>query len=319
MKYRWPLLFLILLTALAIFWRPLTFRIKVYFLLQEATAVAEQANRTDQSMGVEVISKGVKLVIRVSKLDRASAVDPARMLMRRSIVLWPDWKTFIMSSGHDLARYIPQLTEIRVEGGDTNALAEYAAWIKTIDEEKIDQYSVEAFEPLWRNPNDPAVQTASDWLFNDSNSPWSKLPWCFMTFNDPFDSKLVKLPSFRRLLLKEINDISPIGSLEWVVATRTNITLKLPGANGGTRSYIVQTSGGFSYQLTNGSGGFRGFIWPDTNSPVNGDRVTLRRCDWIAWKLSSTKQIPFYNPYDSREKCDEAISNAATTLLDSKP
>ena len=262
-------------------------------LLKRATAVAEEANKKDQSMAVEAIGNGTELVSILSQWDKpASAVAPAQSLMRHSIELWPNWTTFIMSSGHDLARYIPRMTQIRVEGGDMNALAEYAEWVKSAGEEQIDEYVIDAFEPLWRNPSNQTVSTLSEWLFNDSASPWSKLPWKRSHFHDPLDSDLVKLSAFRRLLVRELENQTVAGSMEWHVGQGINISYHTGTSNGGHH-----------------------FAWPETESPADGTKVEIRRCDWVAWTLSKSKQIPFFDPFASVEKRDEAIKNAKAELI----
>lgn len=265
-------------------------------LLKRATEVADAANHSDQSGGVENIRNGTELVNTLSQWDKpATAVGPAQSLVRRAIALWPNWTTFIMSSGHDLARFIPQLTEIRAKGGDTNALSEYVAWIKTSNEERVDQYAIEAFEPLWRNPSNPAVVAASEWLFNDANSPWSRLPWQRCTFHDPLDSELVKLPAFRKLLARELENQTVVGSMQWHNGVGQNIIYNLSDRNGG-------------YQ----------FSWPDAESPADGTKVEVRRCDWVAWSLSKSKQITFFNPFANIEHRDILIKNAQAELMNSK-
>ena len=264
-------------------------------LVGQANFVAEQANHLDQFQGVDAINAGTELAGIINKWEAPTAVVPARSLMRRAIALWPDWTTFIMSSGHDLARDIPQLTEIRIEGGDTNALEEYAAWIKSAGEEKVDEYAVEAFEPLWRNPTNSVVATVSEWLFNDPASPWSKLPWQRSTFHDPLDSDLVKLAAFRKLLAREMENQVVVGSMQWQSGIGINIRYHLPRSSGGYH-----------------------FDWPDAASPTNGTKVDIRRCDWIAWKLAKSKQIPFFNPFETIEKRDKAIKNDETELIKSK-
>jgi hypothetical protein len=69
-----------------------------------------------------------------------------------------------------------------------------------------------------------------------------------------------------------------------------------------------------NYNVTGSSGGFH-FDWPDATSPTNGTKVEIRRCDWVAWKLSQSKQIPFFNPFVAVEKRDEAIKKAEVELL----
>lgn len=262
-------------------------------LLKRASEVAADASQKDQTMGISAIRDGTELVSILAQWDKpATSVAPAQSLMRHAIALWPNWTTFISSDGHDLARYIPQLTEIRVEGGDTNALDEYAAWIKLADEGKVDEYANEAFKPLWRNPTNPAVVTVSEWLFNDTNSAWSRLPWQRSTFHDPLDSDMVKLPAFRKLLARELENPTTVGSMQWQTGIGINI----------------------NYNVTGSSGGFH-FDWPDATSPTNGTKVEIRRCDWVAWKLSQSKQIPFFNPFVAVEKRDEAIKKAEVELL----
>jgi hypothetical protein len=101
-----------------------------------------------------------------------------------------------------------------VEAGDTNALEEFASWLKSADQEKIDSYAMDAFEPLWRNPDNSNVSKISEWLFNDPVSPWSKLPWKLSGLRNPIESQLTRLPEFRKLLAHELDDHSVIGSMQ---------------------------------------------------------------------------------------------------------
>ena len=134
--------------------------------------------------------------------------------------------------------------------------------------------------------------TVSEWLFNDTNSPWSKLPWQRSTFHDPLDSDLVKLPAFRKLLARELENQTVVGSIQWRTGNGQNII----------------------YNLTNRNGGYQ-FTWPDAEIPADGTKVEMRRCDWVAWSLSKSKQISFFNPFAPIEKRDEAIKNSKAELL----
>lgn len=260
-------------------------------LVKQANVVAEQADQLDQFQGVDAIRVGSELAGIINKWEKPAAVAPARRLMQRAIALWPNETTFIMSSGHDLARNIPQLTEIRVDGGDTNALSEYAAWIKSADEEKVEQYALEAFDPLLKNPRDSTAMSASDWLFNDPTSPWSKLPWKRVSFHNPVESDLIQIPAFRKLLLRELDKTDVIGSMEYF---RPNT---------------------ISYDLNDFGRGSRGLSWPEAEQPALGTKVDIRQCDWIAFSLSNAKRIPFFNPFALIEKRDEAIKSAKAELL----
>ncbi len=260
-------------------------------LLRRANSAAEEANKLDQSMAVDAIRTGCEFVKILSEWEKPSvAVGPAHSLMRHSIGLWPNWTTFIMSSGHDLARYIPQLTQIRVLGGDTNAMTEYAEWVKSAGEEKLDQYALDAFEPLLKNPTDPTAVAVSDWLFNHPASPWNKLPWKRVSFHNPIESELIKVAAFRRLLVRELDKRDVAGSMEY---------------------FRVNT---VSYNLKEFGGGTRGFPWPDSEPPAIGTKIEVRQCDWIAWSLSNAKRIPFFNPFAPVEKRDQAIAHTKSLL-----
>jgi hypothetical protein len=263
-------------------------------LTRAADVVVQEAGHQDQFQGVDAIRVGWELTQIIRTWEAPAVLSPARALMRRAVQLFSDPNSFIMSSGHDLARYIPALAQIRIESGDTNALAEYAAWIRSASEERVDEYAIEAFEPLWRNPKNPEVSTVSEWLFNDPASPWSKLPWKRSHFHDPLESGLVSLPAFRRLVARELENQTVVGSMEWHAG---------PGIN-------------IRYRLSASTGGYH-FAWPETDSPGDGAKVEVRRCDWVAWVLSKSKQIPFYNPFAPLTQRDEALRRATADLAGS--
>jgi hypothetical protein len=56
---------------------------------------------------------------------------------------------------------------------------------------------------------------------------------------------------------------------------------------------------------------------PKGQEPAVGTKVELRLCDWIAFSVSKTKQIPFFDPLAQVEKRDEAIKQAKALLLKS--
>jgi hypothetical protein len=263
-------------------------------LVKNAGLAADQADHLDQFQGVDAIRVGTELTGIINIWEKPAALVPARRLMRRAIALWSEQNTFIGSSGHYLARDIPRLTEFQVEAGDAGSLEDYVAWIKTADVEKVEEYAVDAFEPLWRNRTNPAIAVVSEWLFNDPASPWSKLPWKRATFRGPVDSDLVKLPAFHKLLARELDNRDAIGSMEYF------------------------QSNTIRYEFKDSGGGTRGIVWPTGEEPAVGTRTDLRQCDWIAFSLSNAKQIPVFNPFAPTEKRDAAIQTAKTVLLSSK-
>ncbi len=259
-------------------------------LLQQAEVVVDQANRLDQFQGVDAIRIGCELTQIIRQWEKPAARAPARALLRRAIELCSDRNSFIMSSGHDLARYIPQLVDIGVDTGDTAALVDYAQWVKSVDAATVEQYALEAFAPLVRNPRDANAVSAAEWLFNDPSSPWNQLPWKGVSFPNPVESDLIRLPAFRKLLARELSKTNVIGSMEY---------------------FRPDT---ITYSLKDFGGGSRGFPWPPATAPAIGTKAEIRHCDWIAFSLSNAKRIPFFNPFAPIEERDEAIRNARVSL-----
>ena len=158
-------------------------------LTKRAEGTAQQAQKLDQFMGVDALRHGCEFVTLLAEWDRPSTAVPAA----RSLMDAPSSSSATPTASscprwHESGlRDIPQLTQLRMGGGDTNALVEYAAWIKAADPQKLDTYALDAFAPLWRNPSDPTLAPVADWLFNDPASPWSALPWQAGRVSQPAD------------------------------------------------------------------------------------------------------------------------------------
>jgi hypothetical protein len=60
---------------------------------------------------VDAIRAGTEVASIINKWEKLTAAAPAKILMRRAIALWSDPHSFTMSSGHELARCIPKLTD----------------------------------------------------------------------------------------------------------------------------------------------------------------------------------------------------------------
>jgi hypothetical protein len=126
-------------------------------------------------------------------------------------------------------------------------------------------------------------------MFDNTNSPWGRLPWKQTGFHEPAEFGLVQVPAFRRLLARELDKKTPCGTVEWRQGTA-------------------------AYQMTNHWGGSQGLALPESERPATGTKAELRWCDWIAWSLANAKQIPLFNPFAPVEKRDEAIAQAKALL-----
>ena len=190
-----------------------------------------------------------------------------------------------------LGRFIGKFTLARVRSGETNALEDYAAWLKTMSPDRLETYLPDSLAPMTNFPNKKVIQNVTEELFNNPTSAWSQLPWKQAGFFNPVESGLIKVPAFRKLLARELDKKDVIGSMEYF---RPNDV---------------------SYNLKDFGGGSRGYKWPDAEQPAIGTKAEIRQCDWIAWSLSNSKQIPFFNPFALVEKRDEAIKDAKEELL----
>ena len=104
-------------------------------------------------------------------------------------------------------------------------------------------------------------------------------------------SDLVNLPAFRLLLVRELQKTNVCGSFTW------------------------SAPGQIDYTITNyQSGGYGAVAFPLGMQPTKRTTSELRWCDWIAFSLSQTERIPFFNPFATSVERDAAIENAKKTL-----
>jgi hypothetical protein len=189
-----------------------------------------------------------------------------------------------------LGNFMAKLTLACARNGDTNAFADYAAWLKTTTPEQLGNSLMDNLEPLRKFPTNEILQSAAASLFGNTNSAWGRLPWTRMGFDDPVSSDLVNVPAFRSLLVRELDRKEVCGS----------ISFSSPNM--------------IRFEITNYMSGSRGIALPADNQTTNRTSVELRWCDWMALSLASGKHIPPFNPFVPVEKRDNAIEKAKTML-----
>lgn len=264
-------------------------------MLKQAVVATGEAVRQDQAMGVDALDLACKFTLILSEWEKPAAVSSARALMRRAIELFADERSFTMSSGHDLARALAQLTEARVKGGDPGSLAEYVTWLKSASPKKIGSYVLEVFEPLWCNPDDPAVMSAAQWLFNDEASPWSVSVTSNKTeagYRAPelIVSPLVALRGFQEHLLRSLADTKVIGTVKTLGEGRLDV------------------------KVHTGGGGTQGGPFYDDSEAATGIEVPFRTCDYYAWKLSQLEGTPHFQLFWQEARRDEVVQKLAAFL-----
>jgi hypothetical protein len=174
----------------------------------------------------------------------------------------------------------------RIRAGDTQAVADYAAWIVTLPRDGLNLRTIPLFQILWRHPGDPAIQKAAQKLFADPDSPWVPLVKKGAgDIDNIFDSPLIGLAGFRVELLRGLNDKTPAGSM------------------------TLPPGGGENIDLDGiGSSGRGGAVNKDPLAPPVGTPVRFRFCDYYAWQISRVKGAPRCRLYWPEAKRDEAVA-----------
>jgi hypothetical protein len=109
---------------------------------------------------------------------------------------------------------------------------------------------------------------------------------------NPVESDLVRVPAFRRLLARELENKTTCGHIEWRAPNYASLTLTNP-ANPAT---------GRTLDL------------PEGERPAAGANSELRWCDWIAFSLATLNQMPSFNPFAPVGARDAAIADTKTAL-----
>ena len=113
---------------------------------------------------------------------------------------------------HNLELAIASMTNLRTKAGDQAALDDYAGWVRTLTPTNFHFSHVAMFEPLWRNPDHPAMIAAAAALFEDPKSPWNpsvrplELETDLGYRLEVLGSSLLGLKSFRVLVLRALAD-----------------------------------------------------------------------------------------------------------------
>ncbi len=230
------------------------------------------------------LSASCQMALYLAAWDPPAGLSVAKTLSKRAC-------TVMKYSGQQLGTFVTKLALARATAGDPQAFDDYAGWIVTTTPEQLDVSLSECLGPMEQFPANEVLQSAAEKMFADTNSPWSRLPWKASRGDNPVQSDLVKVPAFRLLLVRELEQTNVCGSFTW------------------------REPGQISYEITNYQRGSYGAIaFPSGSQPTNGATNELRWCDWIAFSLSNGKSIPFFNPFAPIEKRDEAIEKAKARL-----
>jgi len=194
----------------------------------------------------------------------------------------------------DFAGPIAGFTIARLDVGDVGAAREYAEWVRTFDPAWSGYSLLAVLEPIARRPDDPDLAAAAAWLFGAPESPWNPpvgRPGTKFNYSLAMliPTALVKLPAFRAMLLKGLEDRSPFGTAE------------------------ARQDGMVDVQADGASMG-RSAPTDDRDPPPQGVKVPIRICDFYAWQLATLEAAPPFHPCWPEPRRDAALAAIADYL-----
>ncbi len=244
------------------------------------------------------LQRACELVLLLDRWDPKAALPVIRTLMTQARESVDRDRSEGYGQFFTLVQYIARFALIRARAGEPAALAEYAAEIRKCDPEKDQPHSLDAFEPMWTNPDDPAVHEASRWLFNDPGSPWaaflrkpgSHRMHSFFFNTSLYASSLLRSAGFRDAVLDAMAIQSEVGT-----ARRSQQTL-------------------VAYELKDGvSGSFRASE-ADLEGVAQGVDQSIRACDYISWQISAIEGAPRCELYWTKEMRDASVAACVAFL-----
>jgi hypothetical protein len=189
------------------------------------------------------------------------------------------------------ARLIIPLVERRVELGDTRALDDYAAWIRTTRPTADGWRDKDLFALMWEHAAHPSIAAASEVMFADDGA-WMPLLALAPSASSHRRSELIvpellAAPGFRKHVLRALADRRVAGTLAMKSASSAGIAM-----HGGWHTSDEPAG--------------------DPLAPAPKSTVDIRVCDHYAWVLSDDKH-PF-RPYWPLAARDKAIAALAAKL-----
>jgi hypothetical protein len=206
----------------------------------------------------------------------------------------------------DLAGQLSVMVQFRATAGDTNALREYAVWLKAIDPQHFFLQIGGMLDPLVKFPNSPAWTGVWEMLFDDEKSAWFNY---LLKENTPdqkrmsssefnvegfFGTPAINNSSFRKFVIRLLHENSACGRIVGEAAHGYWLDQRLS----------VRRRYGYTVEP------------PQDGSEINGKE--FRACDFYAWLLSNKIEgAPVFQIYWPESKRDEAIA-AIEKKLESK-
>jgi len=198
----------------------------------------------------------------------------------------------VIETRSDFAWLVAELTVVLADAGDTQALADYAAWLGPQSPKVFETQVAPVLKPLWCFPEHPAIAEVADKLFNGAGSPWNPL---FQPENKAtgfyteriMETPLLAAPAFRRHLQRHLADKEVIGHIK----VRPNGDIDIEVENGWRHSTMTYPN--------------------DPLGPKPGAQVDFRLCDLYANLLCRFLGAPQCELYWPQAERDAAVAASA--------
>lgn len=198
-----------------------------------------------------------------------------------------------------LKSHLAEFTLDRLRGGDPKALEDYAEAARIVSFSPTDTFPADFFEPMWRNPDHPAIAAAAIALFDDPKSPWvdafldrgrhPQWAWGRTSLTGLMTTPLLGVAPFRKLVLACLDDRGEAGSIvtdaqgKIEVATKAGATMPRPPMD-------------------------------DPLRPKPSTRMPLRRADLWGQALQNVGGMPRIEMYWPEAERDRAITACVARL-----
>lgn len=260
------------------------------------------------------VNNACNLAFCLAKWDATAASKKFQTLCALSFSKLDPVNTSSLCSHMDLAGQLSVMVQFRARHGDTNALQDYARWLKVIDPKSFFLQIDALLQPLVKFPDDPTWTEVWKCLFDDGQSAWFNY-LCKQSTPDPtsysspsynvgeyFGTALINKIPFRKFVLRLLHDKSACGK---IVGDATH---------GYWLDQRLSTMRRYGYTVQA----------PETGLEINGKE--FRNCDFYAWLLSyrinGAPAFELYWPEDKRNEAILAIEkmlSANSTTFKSRP
>ena len=267
----------------------------------EPTVTALMIKRIESSLSGPDSSAATALVNRLLAWDSAAALPTVQAVWKRlRAEYFPPqnqgdwlWRNQFTTLAH--------LAAERIQLGDATAASEYTALIRPSQPAWFDHETLDAFEPLYRFPDDPVLRETAEWIFNDPASRWS----------NPFEaerragledrsnliaSALIRVPAWRRALERLMGDPTEYATARLI------------------RNNPPNTGYQFKMRTKSGSESGYGFSKVDDQAPAPDVEIVVRIADQVASELAGLDGSPSFACYWPLAQREAAIGSIRAYL-----